>query len=55
MRPLPLLAAFAILVVLALRRRTLGRVTGAVGALVAALLAVGFLIGGFRAKRSYSQ
>ena len=39
MRPLPLLAAVAILVVLALRRRTLGRVTGAAGGIVTALLA----------------
>jgi membrane protein DedA with SNARE-associated domain len=39
MRPLPLLAALVILVVLALRRRTLGRVAGLVGVLAAALLA----------------
>ena len=39
MRPLPLLAAAAVLVVLALRRRTLGRATGALGVLAAALLA----------------
>jgi membrane protein DedA with SNARE-associated domain len=38
MRPLPLLAAVVILVVLALRRRTLGRVTGAAGVLAVALL-----------------
>ena len=38
MRPLPLLVAVVILVVLALRRRTLGRVTGAAGVLAAALL-----------------
>jgi membrane protein DedA with SNARE-associated domain len=38
MRPLPLLAAVAILVFLALRRRTLGRTTGVVGVLAAALL-----------------
>lgn len=39
MRPLPLIAAAAILAVLALRRRTLGRATGAGAVLVAALLA----------------
>ena len=39
MRPLPLLAAATLLVILALRRRTLGRATGAAGVLVAALLA----------------
>jgi membrane protein DedA with SNARE-associated domain len=39
MRPLPLLAAVAILVILALRRRTLGRGTGAAGVLAAAVLA----------------
>ena len=39
MRPLPLLAAVALLAILALRRRTLGRATGAAGVLVAALLA----------------
>jgi membrane protein DedA with SNARE-associated domain len=38
MRPLPLLAAAAVLAILALRRRTLGR-AGAAGVLVAALLA----------------
>jgi membrane protein DedA with SNARE-associated domain len=39
MRPLPLLAAVAILVFLALRRRTLGRATGVAGVLAAAVLA----------------
>jgi membrane protein DedA with SNARE-associated domain len=39
MHPLPLLAAVVVLVVLALRRRTLGRVTGALGVLAAAVLA----------------
>jgi membrane protein DedA with SNARE-associated domain len=39
MRPLPFLAAVAIIVILALRRRTLGRATGAVGVLAAAVLA----------------
>jgi membrane protein DedA with SNARE-associated domain len=38
MRPLPLIAAAAILAVLALRRRTLGRTTGAAGVVIAALL-----------------
>ena len=38
MRPLPLIAAVVILVVLALRRRTLARSTGAVGVLAAAVL-----------------
>jgi membrane protein DedA with SNARE-associated domain len=38
MRPLPLIAAVALLAFLALRRRTLGRTTGAAGVLVAALL-----------------
>src|SRR6476646_1274384 len=38
MRPLPLLAALALLAILALRRRTLGRATGAAGVLVAVLL-----------------
>jgi membrane protein DedA with SNARE-associated domain len=38
MRPLPLLAAVALLAILALRRRTLGRATGAAGVLVAVLL-----------------
>src|SRR5258706_14587768 len=38
MRPLPLIAAVVILVILALRRRTLARATGAVGVLAAALL-----------------
>ncbi len=38
MHPLPLLAAVVVLVVLALRRRTLGRVTGALGVLAAAVL-----------------
>ncbi|MDX6539947.1 MAG: hypothetical protein QOI71_1557 [Gaiellales bacterium] len=39
MRPLPLIAAVAILAVLALRRRTLSRTTGAAGVVVAGLLA----------------
>jgi membrane protein DedA with SNARE-associated domain len=39
MRPIPLLAAAALLVILALRRRTLGRATGAAGVLAAAVLA----------------
>jgi membrane protein DedA with SNARE-associated domain len=39
MRPLPLIAAVAILASLALRRRTLGRTAGAAGLVVAALLA----------------
>ena len=39
MRPLPLIVAAAILAVLALRRRTLGRAAGAGGVLIAALLA----------------
>jgi membrane protein DedA with SNARE-associated domain len=39
MRPLPLIAAAAILAVVALRRRTLSRTTGAAGAVVGALLA----------------
>jgi membrane protein DedA with SNARE-associated domain len=38
MRPLPLLAALALLVILALRRRTLGRVTGAAGVLALVVL-----------------
>jgi membrane protein DedA with SNARE-associated domain len=38
MRPLPLLAAVALLAILALRRRTLGRATGAAGVLAAVLL-----------------
>ena len=38
MRPLPLIAAVVILVLLALRRRTLARSTGAVGVLAAAVL-----------------
>ena len=40
MRPLPLTAALVILVLLALRRRTLSRHTGAIGVAAAALLAV---------------
>ncbi len=40
MRPLPLTAALVILVLLALRRRTLSRHTGAIGIAVAALLTV---------------
>ena len=40
MRPLPLIAALALLVILALRRRTLSRLTGAVGLIVAAALVV---------------
>ena len=40
MRPFPLIAALALLVILALRRRTLGRHTGAAGLLAAALLIV---------------
>jgi undecaprenyl-diphosphatase len=40
MRPVPLIAAVLLLVILALRRRTLGRHTGAIGILVAALLIV---------------
>ena len=39
MRPLPLIAAVAILAILALRRRTLSRTAGAAGVVVAALLA----------------
>jgi membrane protein DedA with SNARE-associated domain len=39
MRPLPLIAAVAILVVLALRRRTLSHLTGTVGIVIAAALA----------------
>jgi undecaprenyl-diphosphatase len=39
MHPLPLLAAVALLAILALRRRTLGRATGAAGVLVALVLA----------------
>jgi undecaprenyl-diphosphatase len=39
MRPLPLLAAFALVVILALRRRTLGRGTGTAGLVVAAVVA----------------
>ena len=39
MRPLPLLVAVAILVILAFRRRTLGRTTGAAGVLAVAVLA----------------
>jgi membrane protein DedA with SNARE-associated domain len=39
MHPLPLLAAVALLAILALRRRTLGRATGAAGVLVAIVLA----------------
>jgi membrane protein DedA with SNARE-associated domain len=39
MRPLPLIAAIAILAVLAVRRRTLSRSTGAAGVVIAALLA----------------
>jgi membrane protein DedA with SNARE-associated domain len=38
MRPLPLIAALALLVILALRRRTLSRHTGAIGVVVAAAL-----------------
>ena len=39
MRPLPLLLALALLVILALRRRTLGRATGAAGVLAVVVLA----------------
>jgi membrane protein DedA with SNARE-associated domain len=39
MRPLPLLAAVVILVILAMRRRTLARITGTAGVLAAALIA----------------